>query len=291
MKVILLSDPQTFLERTVAFRSDEPYLTNVMGSVATSVSTGLRTYDQSFWWLIEDSSGATRAMMMRTAPHKLVLSPMPDEVIEAAADAVLAHDPEVPGVTGSKTLVERFVAAFAQGSSRRFDPVVERCLWVYKLGELTSAAAVPASSRVADDADFELLRRWWWAFAEETGVERYGLEEGLRGALAHGRIALWSLDERPACAVGTSPVVDVPSGSIVRVGPVYTPPEDRRRGYAGQLTGVVSSRLVDAGHGVMLFTDSANATSNGVYTRLGYEKIDEVVECILEPSDAQHHAT
>jgi predicted GNAT family acetyltransferase len=33
----------------------------------------------------------------------------------------------------------------------------------------------------------------------------------------------------------------------------------------------------------MLFTDSFNATSNGVYTRLGYEKIDEVVECSLEP--------
>jgi predicted GNAT family acetyltransferase len=283
MKVILLADPHEFLERTRSFRSDEPYLTNVMGSVATSVATGLRTYDHSYWWVIEDFTGVTRAMMMRMAPHKLVLSPMPDDAVEAAATAVLEHDPEMPGVTGSRHLVERFTAAFAQGSPRHLDPTVERCLWVYKLGPLKEAAPAPGSLRVAGDADFDLLRQWWWAFAEETNVERFGLEEGLRGALDQGRIALWSLDERPVCAVGTSPVVDVPSGSIVRVGPVFTPPGDRRRGYAGQLTGAVSSHLVEQGHRVMLFTDSLNATSNGVYTRLGYEKIDEVVECSLEP--------
>jgi predicted GNAT family acetyltransferase len=283
MKVILLSDPQTFLKRTRDFRSGEPYLTNVMGSVATSVATGLRTYDQSFWWVIEDSSGVARAMMMRTAPHKLVLSPMPEEAVGAAAAAVLEHDPELPGVTGSRTLVDRFIAAFSEGSPRRIESTIERCLWVYKLGPFVTAAPAAGSCRVADDTDFDLLRRWWWAFAEETNVERYGLEEGLRGALAQGRISLWSLDDRPVCAVGTSPVVDVPSGSIVRIGPVYTPPEDRRQGYAGQLTGTVSSQLVDQGHRVMLFTDSFNATSNGVYTRLGYEKIDEVVECSLEP--------
>jgi predicted GNAT family acetyltransferase len=36
------------------------------------------------------------------------------------------------------------------------------------------------------------------------------------------------------------------------------------------------------GIGLMLFTDVANATSNGVYTRLGYEKIDEIVECVVQ---------
>jgi predicted GNAT family acetyltransferase len=34
----------------------------------------------------------------------------------------------------------------------------------------------------------------------------------------------------------------------------------------------------------MLFTDASNTTSNGVYVRLGYEKVDEIVECVLEPA-------
>ena len=37
----------------------------------------------------------------------------------------------------------------------------------------------------------------------------------------------------------------------------------------------------------MLFTDAANPTSNGVYRRLGYEKVDELVECSLEPTQGE----
>jgi predicted GNAT family acetyltransferase len=283
MKAIRLPDARTFLDRTLALRSAEPYLTNVMGSVATSVATGLRTYDQQFWWVLEDGSGDVRAMMMRTAPHKLVLSPMAADAVEPSARAVYDADPDVPGVTGSRGLVDAFISAFSKHTSRRLEPTIERQLWIYKLGPLEEAAAAPGSWRVADETDVGLLTPWWWAFAEETDVERHGLEEALHGAVKEGRVFLWVVDGAAVCAVGTSPVVDVPSGSIVRIGPVYTPPSQRRRGYAGQLTHVVSSRLVEQGHGVMLFTDADNATSNGVYTRLGYQKIDEVVECILDP--------
>jgi predicted GNAT family acetyltransferase len=49
----------------------------------------------------------------------------------------------------------------------------------------------------------------------------------------------------------------------------------------------VSSLLVDQGHGLMLFTDAANPTSHGVYGRLGYEKVDEMVEYSLEPAQGE----
>jgi hypothetical protein len=32
------------------------------------------------------------------------------------------------------------------------------------------------------------------------------------------------------------------------------------------------------------FADATNVTSNGVYARLGYERVDEMVECVLEPA-------
>ena len=285
MKAIRLPDASTFLERTLALRSAEPYLTNVMGTVATSVANGLRRYDEEFWWVIEDSSGTARAMMMRTAPHKLVLSPMSAAAVRAAATAVLEHDSGIPGVTGSESLVGDFLDLFSEGSSRVIERTIERRLWVYKLGLLQAPPPTPGSWRVAAAEDLELLTAWWWAFAEETDVERYGLEEGLRGSIDEGRINLWSLDGLAVCAVGTSPAVEVPSGSLVRIGPVYTPPEQRRRGFAGQLTARVSSRLADQGHRVMLFTNSTDPAPNAVYTRLGYEKIDEVIECSLSSPD------
>jgi predicted GNAT family acetyltransferase len=127
------------------------------------------------------------------------------------------------------------------------------------------------------------LITWWKGFADDTGVERHGLEEGLRASLEGGRVFLWTDQGQPVCAVAHSVIVDVASAAVARIGPVYTPPQMRRQGYASQLTAAVSAHLIEQGLGLMLFTDAANATSNGVYTRLGYERVDELVECVVVP--------
>jgi predicted GNAT family acetyltransferase len=282
MKVILLSDAGEFLDRTRSFRSQEPYLTNVVGSTATSVAAGLRTYEKMSWWIVHDDAGAVCAMMMRTAPHNLVLSPMPLEAVDAAAAAVAVHDPEIPGLSGSKSLVESFLTKFGALSHQELRGKIERDLLVYVLGTLIAPRPGSGTWRVATSSEFDFLITWWSNFADDTGVERHGLEEGLRASLDAGRVYLWIDGDQPVCAVGHSAIVDVPSGSVARIGPVYTPPEMRRRGYAGQLTAAVSAHLIEQGLGLMLFTDKANATSNGVYTRLGYVKVDEIVECTVE---------
>jgi predicted GNAT family acetyltransferase len=283
MKVILLGDAAEFLNRTRTFRSQEPYLTNVIGSTATSVASGLRSYEKMSWWVVEDASGTVCAMMMRTAPHKLVLSPMPLEAIDVAAAAVAVHDPEIPGLSGSKSLVESFLARFIDLSHQELRGEIERNLLVYVLGALIPPTPGSGTWRAAMPSDFNFLITWWKGFADETGVERHDLEAGLRASLDDERVYLWIDQGQPACAVGHSPIVDVPSGALARIGPVYTPPAMRRRGYAGQLTAAVSAHLIEQGLGLMLFTDAANTTSNGVYTRLGYERVDEIVECAVVP--------
>jgi predicted GNAT family acetyltransferase len=233
------------------------------------------------WWVVEDDAGTVCAMMMRTAPHSLVLSPMPLAAIDVAAASVAVHDPEIPGLSGSKTLVEAFLARFADRSHQELRGKIERHVLVYVLGALTPPPPGSGTWRVASSSEFDLLITWWSGFADDTGVVRHGLEEGLRASLDDGRVCLWIDGGQPVCAVAHSPIVDGPSGSVARIGPVYTPPEMRRHGYAGQLTAAVSSHLLAQGIGLMLFTDAANATSNGVYTRLGYEKVDEIVECVV----------
>jgi predicted GNAT family acetyltransferase len=261
----------------------QPYLTNVMGSVATSVAGGHGTYETMSWWIIEDDERNVRGLMMRTAPHKLVLSPMPHEALVPAVDAVLERDPDIPGASGSRDLAQSFLTRFIQVSGRALRFEVERAVLVYVLGSLVVPAPTSGYWREGDQDDFELLLAWWNGFADDTDVERHGLEESVRTALSDGRIYLWIDGDRPVCTVSHSLVVATPNGSVARIGPVYTPPGERRRGYAGQLTAAVSSRLLERGHGLMLFTDAANKTSNGVYTRLGYQKVDELVECALLP--------
>ena len=88
------------------------------------------------------------------------------------------------------------------------------------------------------------------------------------------RLLVWD-DDRVVSMVGTSP----PVAGVVRLGPVYTPPETRRHGYATALVGEVSRRALAAGATkCMLYTDLANPTSNHIYQAVGYRRSNDAQE-------------
>ncbi|CAM5465092.1 N-acetyltransferase domain-containing protein OS=Streptomyces antimycoticus OX=68175 GN=SSPO_024800 PE=4 SV=1 [Streptomyces antimycoticus] len=93
--------------------------------------------------------------------------------------------------------------------------------------------------------------------------------------LSHDGITLWELDGRPVACAGISRTV----AGMARVALVYTPPEQRGRGYAGAATAAVSraARLRKAAgvREVLLFADLDNPTSNALYQRLGYRPLED----------------
>ena len=285
MRAHLHPDAASFLERTMTLRTREPYLTNVMGSVASSLAQGIRAYERASFWTIEDDDAIIQGMMMRTAPHNLTLSPMPRDAIATAVSAVMADDPDVPGVTGPREVTGAFVHDFVAASGLTRSDELERVMYLYVLNTLRAPEPGAGGPRPGTADDFSLLLAWWSGFARDTAVSTHGLDASVRELLSEGRVFVWIHNEQPVCAVAHSATVATPAGSVVRVGPVYTPDAERRRGYASQLTAAVSKRLVNQGHTPMLFTDAANPTSNGVYARLGYEKIDQVVEYTLARTD------
>jgi predicted GNAT family acetyltransferase len=63
---------------------------------------------------------------------------------------------------------------------------------------------------------------------------------------------------------------------MVRIAPVYTPPEHRCCGYGAAATAAVSQTAVDAGaQEVVVFTDLANPASNTIHQRIGYQPLDD----------------
>jgi predicted GNAT family acetyltransferase len=90
-----------------------------------------------------------------------------------------------------------------------------------------------------------------------------------------GNVDLWEVDAQIVCMVGYRD-----AAGVVRIGPVYTPPEHRNRGYARWLTYEVTARALER-PGVehaMLFTDAANPVSNSIYRQAGYRPRGEHVE-------------
>ena len=74
---------------------------------------------------------------------------------------------------------------------------------------------------------------------------------------------------------------ETPNG--MRIGPVYTPPERRRRGYASAITAALSEQLLASGRRFcFLYTDLANPTSNRIYRAIGYEHVCDSAEIVFE---------
>jgi predicted GNAT family acetyltransferase len=110
--------------------------------------------------------------------------------------------------------------------------------------------------------------RWSAEFVREAGVPHGDAERSVARGLAAGELFLWE-DGKPVCMVG----VHVQVAGVVRLGPVYTPPDRRARGYATSAVAAASEAALARGaHACMLFTDLENPTSNRIYAAVGYER-------------------
>ena len=70
----------------------------------------------------------------------------------------------------------------------------------------------------------------------------------------------------------------LPVFGVTRVGPVYTPAEHRRHGYAGALTAHVTGGILDRGDQACLYTDLANPTVEQDLRPVGYVPVADFVD-------------
>jgi uncharacterized protein len=214
------------------------------------------------------------AAALRTPPFRLALSEVDDPAAVAliAAD-VLDHD--LPGVQGPVETVRRFVdERQARGGPPAHLETSER---IYRLTEVIPPRPVPGFARPPVAADRDVIANWVWAFQLEAlgedDRERAEADTDL-WIVGRGRsLNVWEDEGSIVSLVGlTGPT---PNG--IRIGPVYTPPESRGRGYASALTAAVTQAQLDAGRTfVFLFTDLANPTSNHIYQAIGYEPVGDM---------------
>jgi len=218
------------------------------------------------------------AVAIRTPPRNLVLSECDvPAAVDALVDDLVAAGDALPGALGPVEAIRQFAGrwtvATGQPHRRQFS---ERA---FRLTRVIPPPPSPGEMRLAVAADFRLLVDWLLAFTAEAlpeedndpvdagrAVSRW-LYEGFK------RAYLWEVDGRPVSLAGVGG--RTPHGT--RVGPVYTPPEHRRRGFAGALVAAASQAQLDEGlEFCFLFTDLANPTSNHVYQAIGYEPVTDI---------------
>ncbi len=248
--------------------------TIMLGATATLRSRGMGAFGSRVpplfgWWPAPD--GRAAAAFLHTPPYPVALTSMPAEAAAALAVALAARQRPVSGVNADERTAQEFAAAWRDLTGDQVQLQMRSRL--YRLGRLMAPdPAPPGQARVAGPADRELLRGWSEAFHHEAGTGPADVTLMLDDRLSYGGFTLWEAAGQPVAMAGLTRQV----AGHVRVGPVYTPPGHRGRGYGGAVTCAVSQSAVDAGvTDVLLFTDLANPTSNALYQRLGYRRLSD----------------
>ena len=286
IEAVHLDDAAEFLAEAEPLLLADEARHNLILGIAGTIRDSPDLYPVRSFWLVRDT-GEVVAAALRTPPYNLILArPRSEEALAGLCEAVAGE--ELPGVVGTEPEVEMFGELW----SRRTGVTARTNMrqGVYVLEQVEPLPTVPGSFRVATKGDRELALRWWIAFGEEVlheggpGRERAEATLDHRLSSSSAGIVLWEVDGASVSLAGWGG----PTPNGIRVGPVYTPPELRGRGYATALTAEVSHRLLDGRLFVggrrfcFLYTDLANPTSNAIYERIGYERIAEAAEIVFD---------
>lgn len=264
-------DARAFLAHVSDLIESDPIGTNIVASnAAREVASPAPSGDPLWLWVERDRPGARGAaavaVAMHTPPFRPFVATTEATAAVAIADLLLDSGRAIDGVVGTLEGTRAFAAQWRRRQPCRV--ITEMRTGVFRLRTLVPPTATAGIARMVVSADEALVRAWSHRFTEDIGLAETD-EHAIGVRLATGRLWLWQVDGTPVSMAYATP----PSAGVTRIGWVYTPPDERGRGYGSAITARVSADAQARGELCMLHTDLANPTSNKIYLALGYERV------------------
>ncbi|TLG14291.1 GNAT family N-acetyltransferase [Nocardia cyriacigeorgica] len=267
MDIETTGDAVRFRESAGAVLRQDPLRHTVIATTVNNIASGLDSPPVPPVFVTARGAGAT-GIAMRAGHRDIYLGALSPDVIAAVADTFATTSPEAGGVEGPTAVAEAFAAHWCTVRGGKAVPAFATTL--YRLGDLV-APTVPGTARQATEADLDLCMSWMTAMRVETGIPAGApSEEALRKRIRAGAWWLWEDGGEPVSLVARQ----LASFGWSRIGPVFTPPVARGKGYASALTAHVSRTLRAESVEVCLFADTDNALTNRLYQRLGFRPVD-----------------
>jgi len=264
-------DPGEYLNRVGDFLRGMPVEHNVLLSNA-SRRAGREQINDADLWLWVEAGNEVVAAAQHTPPHGAYLSTGPGEAMRLMAQMLWEQRPWLPGVAGTTPSPGNFADEWVRLGGP--PAVLESREGTYIASRVDAPADVLGALRIAELRDVDLLRAWAAEFMAET--ELTTSDEDLIGPRVEaGRMFVWEVDGQ---AVAMAAVTDA-HGGVSRVHLVFTPPQNRKQGFASACVAAITSReLANPGRLCMLYTDVENPTSNKIYQGVGYRRVGDTVQ-------------
>lgn len=274
--------PRAFLERAGPFLLQREAEHNLILGLAAELDRNRFAFGSRPPYLaVVEQDGRTVAAALMTPPHNLILSHIADQAALPTIAADLATFEAAPaGVIADRAHAMVFAQLWcAPRGLRQQRTMSER---IFQLTAVRPPPLLSGHMRAATAADRPLVVSWITAFHHEALPHQaaFDAEQAAERWLASPSRALYLWEDNgPVSMAGVTG--QTPHG--IRIAAVYTPPEQRRRGYASALVAAVSQHQLDMGRSFcFLYTDLSNPTSNHIYQQIGYEPVADVDEIRFE---------
>jgi uncharacterized protein len=265
------SDAGRFLKRVQPFLSKREAEHCLILGLLDSLRAGEQWGTEPPLMAVSEDNGEVAAVVLMTPPHNLILSWIADDsTIDAIADELRAKSVAIPGVNGSADIARKFALRWSQLSGCTFR--VQMAQRIYQLSRVIKQTRAAGRIREPNQSDDALMRKWRAAFSVDAeGMDADEAEKNAALPLRKSRrLILWEVEGTQVSMAGYSG--STPNG--IRIAWVYTPPENRGKGFAGACVAALSQQLLDDGRKFcFLYTDLANPTSNHIYQTIGYEPV------------------
>jgi predicted GNAT family acetyltransferase len=262
------SDAVVALDAGAAFLAARPEHNSIILSV---LAERVARYEGGrYWWARRD--GEVVGYAMQSPPRfRAVAAPASRDVVAALVDVMAEDAPDLPGVMSDAATAVVFAGRWAEVRGVPVMPVEAQR--IHRIRTVRAPEGVPGTLRPAEPADRAVLLRWTVAFLRDTGSNPFDPDSLVDRHMTSGRLWLWDVGGEPVSMAAASAT----AAGVARVAFVYTPAEHRRHGYAAAGVAALSTRLLGQGVNCILHTQLHNPTSNGVYRRIGYEPMGEVL--------------
>lgn len=236
-------------------------------------------YENPFMATIEEN-GEVVALFQMTPPHPLNLIFVDENCLEASMDLLIKNlldlAIEIPSIISLKPWAYRFSEKWQVEIGKGQKLLMDQGL--YRLDKVDETLEKsPGIWRLAEEKDCSLIEKWFSLFEGDTGLPVTAAKEvKQRVALFVGEreVFLWEDQGKVVSMMKKSR----PTKHGVAVSLVFTPREERRKGYARTMVAACSNELLKEYEYCVLYTDMMNPTSNKIYQEIGYKKIADSVQ-------------
>lgn len=271
MSVQKLKGAQEFLEQSkdVLYQKEAEY--GLMLGLAEMRAKNFQVEDKNIYLQIDGPSSVPGYAM--ATDKNIIISKMSETMIQDLVTYLHKNQTQVPGVVGPTLEAETFAKIYSQTYDVKYTIAMDQK--IYQLTQVLPARPTEGRLVVAAQEHFDIGVDWFVKFvAEALPNEPATLEEAqkfITQKIKNQELFIWVNNSGQPVGLNMK---SRPTQNGISISFVYTPQEERGKGYASALVAQTSQLMLDEGKKFcVLYTDITNPTSNGIYQKIGYNEI------------------